>query len=44
LAPNIIRLLTRTEGGNVGIFEGHDALTNNFFIMQDKIITASDIV
>ena len=44
LAPNIIRLLTRTEGDNIGIFEQHDALTNNFFIMQDKIIAASDIV
>lgn len=44
LAPNIIRLLTRTEGGNIGVFEEHDALTNNFFIMQDKIIAASDIV
>lgn len=44
LAPNIIRLLTQTEGGNIGIFEGQNTLTNNFFIMQDKIIAASDIV
>lgn len=43
LAPNIIRLLTQTEGDNIGIFSEQDALTNNFFIMQDKIIAASDI-
>ena len=44
LAPNIIRLLTQTEGDNIGIFNEQDVLTNNFFIMQDKIIAASDIV
>lgn len=44
LAPNIIRLSTQTSGDNVGIFAGQTGLTNNFFIMQDKIIAASDIV
>lgn len=44
LAPNIIRLSTQTGGDNVGIFSGQTSLTNNFFIMQDKIIAASDIV
>ena len=44
LAPNIIRLSTQTGGDNVGIFSGETSLTNNFFIMQDKIIAASDIV
>ena len=44
LAPNIIRLSTQTQGDNVGIFSGSSTLTNNFFIMQDKIIAASDIV
>lgn len=44
LSPNIIRLLTRTQGGNIGIFEGQNVLKNNFFIMQDKIIAASDIL
>jgi len=44
LAPNIIRLSTQTGGDNVGIFSGSTSLTNNFFIMQDKIIAASDVV
>lgn len=44
LAPNIIRLSTQTGGDNVGIFSGQTSLTNNFFIMQDKIIAASDVV
>lgn len=44
LAPNIIRLQTQTAGDNVGIFSENNVLTNNFFIMQDKIIAASDIV
>ena len=44
LAPNIIRLSTQTAGGNAGIFQDVGEMTNNFFIMKDKIIAASDIV
>lgn len=44
LVGNIIRLSTSTSGENMGIFSGETSMTNNFFIMKDKIIAASDIM
>ena len=44
LVGNIIRLSTQTSGDNAGIFSGETSLTNNFFIMNNKIIAASDIM